>query len=58
MKILVTGGSGLVGHGMRAVQHDDYFACHDFTFVAFPLQKKALCGHGRIVVFNDFYDFV
>ena len=33
MKILVTGGSGLVGHGMRAVQHDDYFDCHDFTFV-------------------------
>ena len=33
MRILVTGGSGLVGRGMRAVQHDEYFAHHDFVFV-------------------------
>ena len=32
MKILVTGGSGLVGRGMRAVQHDEYFVHHDFVF--------------------------
>ena len=33
MRILVTGGNGLVGHGMRAVQHDEYFKHHDFVFV-------------------------
>lgn len=33
MRILVTGGSGLVGRGMRAVQHDSYFEHHDFVFV-------------------------
>lgn len=33
MRILVTGGSGLVGRGMRAVQHDNYFEHHDFVFV-------------------------
>lgn len=32
MRILVTGGSGLVGHGMRAVQHDSYFEHHDFVY--------------------------
>lgn len=33
MRVLVTGGSGLVGHGMRAVQHDEFFNHLDFVFV-------------------------
>ena len=32
MRILVTGGNGLVGHGIQAVQHDEYFTHHDFVF--------------------------
>lgn len=32
MRILVTGGSGLVGQGMQAISNDKYFAHHDFVF--------------------------
>lgn len=34
MKLLVTGGSGLVGKGMQAIQHDAYFNHHQFVFVS------------------------
>ena len=50
MKIVVTGGSGLVGQGMQAIQYDDYYKHHEFIFLRSSDYNLVDEAHTRLMV--------